>query len=90
MEKGTENKKHQVTLYARDKAEIGGVTEVESFDEQSVVLTTVCGEMTVEGESLHVSPLDITRGAVVVDGHICGIYYSDAAPAKRGFKRLFG
>lgn len=82
---------HRLTVAARERAEIAGVTEVESFDENTVVLTTVCGELTVEGEGLHVSTLDIARGAVVVEGKINGMSYSSTAPRPKGLRaRLFG
>ena len=92
-EKGTEEvkKKHTLSLSARTQAEISGVTEVESFDEHSVVLVTDCGDMTVEGEGLHVSTLDIARGIVEISGQIGGIYYSDASAPPKGFRaRFFG
>lgn len=92
----TENKPrkentHGVKIAARLKTEISGVTEVESFDEGSVVLHTSCGEMTIEGEGLHVGTLDMERGIVEVDGKVNGIYYNDGAPQKRGLRaRFFG
>ena len=89
-EKGNEEvKKHTLALSARTHAEIAGVTEVESFDEHSVVLVTDCGDMTVEGEGLHVSTLDIARGVVEVSGRIGGIYYSDASVPRKGFRARF-
>ncbi len=91
-EKATqENKKHTLSLLARGQASIAGVTQVDSFDEHLVVLKTDCGEMTVEGEALHVGALDIARGEIEITGHVCAIYYSDAAPTKRGLRaRFFG
>ena len=78
---------HKVEVNARTRAELSGVCEVKSFDEVEVVLTTSCGELTVEGEGLHVSTLDMTRGAVVIDGTINGLYYESDLTERRG---LFG
>lgn len=91
-EKATqENKRHTLALQTRAKASIAGVTQVDSFDEHLVVLRTDCGEMTVEGEGLHVGALDIAKGEIEITGRVCAIYYSDAAPAKRGLRaRFFG
>ncbi len=87
----TEGKKHTLSLEARARVQITGVSDVQSFDEQSVVLMTDCGELTVEGEELHVSTLDIARGLVDVEGRICALCYGDAAPARKGLRaRLFG
>ena len=84
-----EQKKHALSLTARKRAEIFGVTEVESFDEYSVILVTDCGEMTVEGNGLRVGTLDIARGVVEVQGEIGSISYGDAAPQKRGLRARF-
>ena len=92
MEKGNEQeKKHALSMGVRRHISISGVTEVESFDEQTVILSTDCGEMTLEGEGLHIGTLDIARGVVEVDGKINGLYYSDSAPVRRGLRaKLFG
>ena len=87
--KQQENKAHAVSLEARKNAHIVGVSEVQSFDEESVVLTTSCGEMTVEGEGLHVGTLDMAKGVVSIDGDIRALYYTDGAPSRRRGRRLF-
>ena len=87
----TEEKRHTLTVNARAATRIEGVCEVISFDEESVELVTACGDMTVEGEALHVSTLDTERGVVVIDGRVNGVLYHDAAPQKRGLRaRWFG
>lgn len=82
---------HAITLYERAKLQISGVSEVISFDEQSVSLQTVCGGMTIEGSGLHITTLNIDRGEVVIDGTVNGIYYFSDHGTKPGFfGRLFG
>ena len=90
-EKGIqEEKKHALSLTARHALCVFGVTEVESFDEESVLMKTDCGEMNVEGSDLHVGTLDIARGVVEITGLVCGIYYADGTAQKRGWRtRLF-
>lgn len=91
-EKGSEQeKKHAVAIEARKSVAISGVTEVESFDERSVQLFTDCGELTLEGEGLHIGTLDIAAGHVEIEGHLSALYYSDDVPVKRGLRgKLFG
>ena len=88
-----QNKKHDVCLQNRNKLSIDGVEDVISFDENRVVLVTVGGEMIVDGNSLHVSTLDLEKGKVELDGDIEGIFYPDAKGdqgGKSGFlSRLF-
>ena len=84
---------HSLSLSSREHAELAGVTEVNSFDEECVVLSTVCGELTVEGEGLRVGTLDMTRGVLVIDGKISGLYYADTSQTRKkgflgGFRRV--
>lgn len=82
---------HTITLRDRAQLQISGVCEVISFDDTAVVLRTTRGAMTVEGEKLHVSTLDIDRGEVILDGTVNGIYYAGDGSEKSGFlARLFG
>ena len=66
---------HTLSLRSRSHAELSGVTEVNSFDETCVVLSTVSGELTVEGEEL------------VIDGKVHALYYTETRQRKKG---LFG
>lgn len=88
MEAVQGDKQHTLTLCRRECAEITGVCEVESFDEQSVLLRTDCGELCLEGEGLHVGTLDIARGVVEVMGRVDAVSYTeqDVRPRRR---RLF-
>ena len=47
-----ENKEHLITLRNRKVLAVNGVYEVVSFDESSVVMKTVCGELVIEGDGL--------------------------------------
>jgi len=90
-EKANGERAHSLLLAERAGAVIEGVLEVHSFDEEGVVLKTSCGELTLEGEELHVGALDIERGHVQIEGRVNAAYYSDAAPSRRGLRgRLFG
>lgn len=83
---------HEIKLSARKHLEINGVKDVVSFDEENVLLKTVCGEMNIDGSGIKMSVLDTDRGIVVIDGRIDSIYYSDErGEEKRGFLgRMFG
>ena len=90
MTENTENKKnHGVLIRARAHLEITAVTDVISFDEDSVNLETEMGEMMIDGENLHVGTLDTQKGVVVIDGRINGLYYRTEQPRKKGIGRIF-
>lgn len=84
----TPSPEHQLHMNARAHADITGVRQVVSFDENNVQLITECGEMTLEGSDLKVGTLDTQRGVVSVDGRVNGIYYADDTPRRR--RGLFG
>ena len=78
---------HSFSSNMREGILITGVVDVVSFDEKGVVLETVCGNMAVEGEDLHVTTLNITDGRVNIEGRINGAYYFDPKPQQK--KGLF-
>ena len=81
---------HQLHLDSRSRLSMTGVIEVESFDENTIVLTTTRGTLIVHGEKLHLQLLRLDGGEVLVDGTIDALNYEDAAPASGFFARLFG
>ena len=80
---------HHISLKSRESMEVTGVTDVVSFDEQTVVLNTVCGNMEIDGSSLHIHVLSMEQGIVTMDGRIDSVtYYEDETSeknAKSGF-----
>ena len=83
---------HELMMRDRKRISVTGVTEVVSFDELSVVLKTVCGELTVDGEGLHISALDTSRGLLEIDGSVQGLSYYDKKHegSKSVLGRIFG
>ena len=81
---------HRVQLLGRKSLEVCGVTDVISFDEQMVVLNTVCGTMELEGSSLQIHVLNLSDGIVSLDGMVDSIrYYENSAAEKEGKNRFF-
>lgn len=85
------NMPHNIILESRQRMTISGVTEIESFDEQCVLLYCTAGEMSVRGEGLHVSRIDVDTGELNLEGErIDAIAYADNAPVRGGLLgRLF-
>jgi len=71
------SRSHSVTIENRGKVLITGVEDVDSFDEQTVVLSTEMGYITLHGEDLHISKLNLEEGQLIVEGEIIGLEYSD-------------
>ncbi len=80
-----------ITITDRKKVTLTGISSVESFDEYEVVLSVSCGTLTVEGENLSITGLDLEKGTVEATGLIRCVAYSDAGSGKKGLAaRLFG
>lgn len=82
---------HTVELVNRESASFAGVTDVEAFNEEEVVLLTDMGVIVLAGEGLHIVKLNLDDGVLVVEGHIIALeYVQEQKPAKKGvFSGLF-
>ena len=91
MESKKELVNHEIKLSQRESLVVSGVNEVESFDDVSAILKTVCGRLTVEGNNLKMTVLDTEKGLVTLDGIIELLSYSDdtRSESKGVFKSLF-
>lgn len=80
----TTEKPYGLTMDRREKAVLTGVTDVERFDENEVVLHTHGGRLVLTGTGLHVSSLQLEEGRLLVDGTIDGAVYDGGAMKRRG------
>ena len=85
-----EKKEHEIHVLKRNFMSVSGVEEVLSFDEGSVTLVSIDGELVIEGENIKIGALDTDRGVVTLSGKIDGFFYvSDDKKEKRGFFSKF-
>ena len=61
---------HHVILEEREQLAVSGVEEVESFDENTIVMYTSRGTLIVRGENLHIEKLSLDGGDLKVEGDI--------------------
>ncbi|WP_186565739.1 sporulation protein YabP [Lawsonibacter celer] len=81
---------HHVILEEREQLAVSGVEEVESFDENTIVMYTARGTLVVRGEGLHIERLSLDGGDLKVEGDIDSLTYEDDHREKGGlFARLF-
>lgn len=81
---------HKITLVGREKLEITGVEEVESFDESTIIMSTNLGELIVRGEGLHIETLSLDGGALKVEGRVESLTYEEPRETGGGLlSRLF-
>ncbi len=72
-----EGRKHSIAMDNREKLTITAVEDVESFDEERVVVYTALGMMTVLGCDFRIQKLNVDDGQLVIEGTIDEIQYSE-------------
>jgi len=85
--------RHTASLDNRERAVFSGVQDVESFNDEQVVLITASGAIILSGQNLHISKLNLDDGQLVVDGFVYALEYDDSSAPSGGkggmFSRLF-
>ncbi len=81
---------HHLILEDRERLTVSGVEEVESFDENTIVMVTCQGALVVHGEGLHIEKLSLDGGDLKVEGLIDSLTYEEGRGEKLGLlARLF-
>ncbi|HHY47635.1 MAG TPA: sporulation protein YabP [Firmicutes bacterium] len=74
---------HRVEISERESITVSGVSNVESFDDQEVVLETSAGVLLIRGRELHVKQLNLDEGNLAIEGFIQGLDYLDEGGGKK-------
>lgn len=80
-------KKQEIVLRDRTHLIISGIVDVTNFDEIGIILSSVNGEISIDGSELKIVDLSSEKGEIEISGKIGGIFYLDERPSKR---RIFG
>jgi len=76
---------HNVILENRKKASISGVDDVESFNEDEIVLhTQEHGTLVLKGSGLHINKLNVDSGDVNITGEIDSMEYIAVSMKSKG------
>ncbi len=76
---------HSIIMEDRKKLSVSGVTDIDSFDEQTIIAITDLGELTIRGWNLHITRLNLEQSELLVDGEISSLTYTDTRPQAKGF-----
>lgn len=79
---------HKITLENREKMFICGVEDVESFDENEIVVLTSEGTLFIKGSSLHICSLNTDNGELKIEGIIDSAVYGTETGKSGFFGRL--
>lgn len=80
---------HNIILEDRRNLSISGVNDIDSFDENLVVLFTEMGELTIKGNNLHINKLNVDTGELTMDGEIIALFYNETDNPKKASGGIF-
>ncbi|MDF2654351.1 MAG: yabP [Bacillota bacterium] len=67
---------HVVNIDNRERVSVTEVTDVESFNEEIILLSLKNGGLIIKGENLHIQKLDLEEGRVLITGSISSAVYT--------------
>lgn len=80
---------HNVIMEKRTKLNMSGVLEVVSFDDETVVLKTDMGMLTVKGSKLNIGGFSASSSELNMTGSVYALVYTEDSDVKTSFiKRL--
>lgn len=83
-------RKHNLIMEDRKTLTLTGISDVDSFDEQTVVLITDIGELIIKGDSLQIKGFSVESGELSLEGRIDSLSYQEVNKNNSGFfSRLF-
>ena len=80
---------HNIIVEDRKKMTLTGVKDVLSFDEETVVLDTSLGRLTVKGSGLHIVNFDTKSGDLSAEGRLYALVYTTEEKNGGFFSRVF-
>ena len=89
-ESRTTDKPHSLSIENRERMSLSGVEDVSGFDENTVILTTSLGALTIRGDGLHIGRIDLELGQLEVQGRVGELSYDEPVQRESLWTRLFG
>ena len=68
---------HRFTLENRESMDVVGVVDVESFDNEEIIMDTEMGLLAIKGENLHIKHLNLEQGEVKITGLVMELAYAE-------------
>lgn len=80
---------HCIIAEDRKKLTLSGVKNVISFDEETLLLETVMGRLTVKGAGLHIVNFETASGELSAEGKLYAAVYTGDETGGGFFSRIF-
>ncbi|MGI6365796.1 MAG: sporulation protein YabP [Bacillota bacterium] len=80
---------HKLVLVNQEKMDVTGISRVESFNPEEILLETARGLLSIKGEDLDMRNLNLEQGVVEIVGLVTDIIYTGEKAGSSGRKGLF-
>lgn len=80
---------HDVIIEKREKVTMTGIHDVESFDEETILAKSDCGDITVKGHGMKISRLSVESGDMIIEGDIDSVVYTKGRAEGSFLSRVF-
>ncbi|MFV0516723.1 MAG: sporulation protein YabP [Aminipila sp.] len=67
---------HVLNIDNREKLTVTEVADVDSFNEETILITLKNGGLVIKGLKLHIQKLDLAEGKVIITGSINSAVYT--------------
>ncbi len=81
---------HSLYMSNRKSMSLSGVRDVLSFDENSVSIISVMGNIVIKGDNIKIGSFNTETGDMQIEGRFSAVVYLDNKGEREGFfKRIF-
>ena len=75
---------HNLFIEDRKQITVTDVADVDSFDEESIVLSIHGGGLLLKGQELHIQKLDLEEGKAIITGSVNSAVYTEKREKSEG------
>ncbi|MBQ4120172.1 MAG: sporulation protein YabP [Clostridia bacterium] len=78
-----------IIIENRKVINLSGVSECLGFDEETILLDTKLGKLTIKGNSLHIQNFNTATGELTAEGRIHAVAYTVSDTKQSFFGKIF-
>lgn len=84
-----ENFYSNIIIESRKKITVTGVKEVSGFDDETIIMQTSLGKLTIKGSNLKITVFNTDTGELSVDGKVFAAVYTDSIKKGNFLTKVF-
>lgn len=85
----TVRKNSNIILENRKKLTLTGVNDVASYDDETLILKTEQGSLTIKGENIHIINFNTQSGDLTAEGKFIALVYTSDEKQSGFFSKVF-